>query len=332
MKAFVVDKYGKHGTLTAADLPIPTLGDRDVLVRIAASGVNPLDEKIMAGEFKLLLPYKPPFVLGNDLAGVVDRVGPAVRAFAPGDEVFARPDTARIGSFAEYLAVSEDDLAPKPATLTMVEAASLPLVALTAWQALVAKADVQPGQKVLIHAGSGGVGTIAIQLAKHLGAHVATTTSTANVEWVRALGADEVIDYRSEDFAAKLQGFDVVLDPLGGDNLVKSLTVLRPGGLAIGLGGPPDPAFAAQLGKPLLRPIFALLSRKVRAVARRRGVRYSFLFMRAEGRQLRQLGALVDAGVIRPVVERVFPFEQTPEAVDYVGTGRVKGKVVVSVV
>ncbi|MDQ4117145.1 MAG: NADP-dependent oxidoreductase [Actinomycetota bacterium] len=330
MKAFIVDEYGKHSRLRAGERPEPEVGDRDVLVRIHASGVNPLDSKIMAGEFKQLLPYKPPFVLGNDVAGVVERVGPGVRRFAAGDEVYARPDAARIGTYAELIAVDESDLARKPAGLTMAEAASLPLVALTAWQALVEKANVQPGQKVLIHAGSGGVGTIAIQLAKHLGAHVATTTSAGNAGWVRELGADQVVDYRGTDFERVLDGFDVVLDSLGGQNLAKSLRVLRRGGLAIGLAGPPDPDFATQLGKPLLRPVMALLSRKVRAAARRLGVRYSFLFMRADGEQLRKITGLVDAGVIRPVLDRVFDFDDTVAALDYTGSGRAKGKVVVT--
>jgi NADPH:quinone reductase-like Zn-dependent oxidoreductase len=330
MKAFIVDRYGKHSRLLGAQLPDPHIGARDVLVRIRASGVNPLDAKIMSGEFKQILPYKPPFVLGNDLAGVVERVGPAVRNFAPGDQVYGRPDPDRIGTFAELIAVDEADLAPTPGGLTMAEAASLPLVALTAWQTLVEKANLQPGQRVLIHAGSGGVGTIAIQLAKHLGAQVATTTSTANVDMVRALGADRVIDYRTEDFEQILSDIDVVLDPLGGTNLDKSLRVLRPGGLAISISGPPDPDFATQLGKPLLRPVMALLSRKVRRAARKRGVRYSFLFMRANGDQLRQITALVDAGAIRPVLDRVFDFDDTATALDYVGSGRAKGKVVVT--
>jgi NADPH:quinone reductase-like Zn-dependent oxidoreductase len=330
MKAFIVERYGKDAALRAGDWPEPEVGDRDVLVRVEASGVNPLDSKIMAGEFKQILPYKPPFLLGNDLAGVVVEVGRSVRRFAPGDEIYARPDKDRIGTYAELIAIDEADLARKPAGLTMVEAASLPLVALTAWQALVEKAAVRPGQKVLVHAGSGGVGTIAIQLAKHLGAHVATTTSTANVDWVRDLGADQVIDYRTADFEQELSGFDVVLDSLGAENLAKSLRVLRPGGLAISLAGPPDPDFATQLGKPLLRPVLALLSRKVRRAARKLGVRYSFLFMRAEGRQLQEITDLVEAGVIRTVVDRVFSFDETPAALDYVGSGRVKGKVVVS--
>jgi len=330
VKAFLVDKYGRDTRLRLGTIPEPHLGDQDVLVRILAAGVNPLDAKIMAGEFRLFLPYKPPFVLGNDVAGIVERVGSGVRRFAPGDEVYARPAAERIGTFAELIAVDEGDLAPKPTGLTMAEAASLPLVALTAWQALVEKAQLQPGQTVLIHAGSGGVGTIAIQLAKYLGAVVATTTSAANADWVRDLGADRVIDYRRQDFERDLRDVDVVLDSLGGTNLEKSLRILRPGGLAIGIGGPPDPDFAGQLGKPLLRPVFALLSRKVRRAARRRGVRYGFLFMRADGEQLRQITALVDAGVIRPILDRTFDFDDTPAALDYVGSGRVKGKVVVT--
>ncbi|WP_433505212.1 NADP-dependent oxidoreductase [Pseudonocardia halophobica] len=331
MRAFLVDRYGRDSTLRAGKLPDPEIGDHDVLVRILAAGVNPLDAKIMAGEFKLFLPYKPPFVLGNDLAGIVERVGPGVQKVAPGDEVYARPDKERIGTFAELIAIDEGDLALKPAGLTMVEAASLPLVALTAWQALVEKANVRPGQKVLVHAGSGGVGTIAIQLAKHLGAYVATTTSTPNVEWVRDLGADLVVDYQKYDFAQLLRDVDVVLDPLGGENLDKSLRVLRPGGLAIGIGGPPDPDFARQLGKPLLGPVMALLSHKVRHAARGRGVRYSFLFMRANGDQLREITALVDAGAIRPVVDRIFDFDHTVAALDYVNSGRAKGKIVVTI-
>jgi NADPH:quinone reductase-like Zn-dependent oxidoreductase len=330
VRAFIVDGYGPSTGLRAGQVPDPVVGDGDVLVRILAAGVNPLDGKIMAGEFKLVLPYKPPFVLGNDLAGVVVSVGRSVRAFAPGDEVYARPDKDRIGTFAELIAVAEGDLARVPVGLTMAEAASLPLVALTAWQALVERADVRPGQKVLVHAGAGGVGTIAIQLAKHLGAHVATTASAADADRVRELGADEVVDYRTADFEQELRDFDVVLDSLGPANLAKSLRVLRPGGLAISIAGPPDPAFATQLGRPLLRPVLAALSWKVRRAARKLGVRYSFLFMRADGGQLQEITALVEAGAIRPVVDRTFAFDETPAALDLVGSGRAKGKVVVT--
>jgi NADPH:quinone reductase-like Zn-dependent oxidoreductase len=332
MKAFIVDRYGRGGTLRAGDVPEPEVREHDVLVQVHAAGVNALDAKIRDGEFKLILPYRRPFALGNDVAGVVVRVGARVRGFKPGDEVYARPDKDRIGTFAELIAVNEDDLAPKPTRLTMEEAAAIPLVGLTAWQALVEIADLRQGQKVFIHAGAGGVGTFAIQLAKHLGATVATTTSAANIDLVRRLGADVVIDYRADDFETVLHDYDVVLNSLDNETLKKSLRVLKPGGKLISISGPPDPAFARQLGKPwILRPVMRVLSHRIRKAATRRQVSYSFLFMRANGSQLREITALLDAAIIEPVMDRVFPFESTNEAMSYVEKGRAKGKVVVKV-
>ena len=331
MKAFVVGRYGSKDGAQMREVPEPGIGEHDVLVAVRAASVNVLDAKIRDGEFKRILPYRVPFVLGHDLAGRVVRVGPAVRSFAPGDEVYARPGTDHIGTFAELAAVHQDDLALKPATLTMEESAALPLVALTAWQALVERANLQPGQNILIHAGSGGVGTIAIQLARHLGGHVATTTGTASTGWVKDLGADVVIDYKREDFETVLRGYGVVLDSLGGQALEKSLRVLRPGGIAIGLAGPPDPGFAREIGaNPVVRLAAVLLSARTRLRARRRRVRYSFLFMKASGAQLRAIAALVDAGAIRPVIDRVFSFGSTKDAMAYVESGRAKGKVVVT--
>ncbi|MDT0615935.1 NADP-dependent oxidoreductase [Streptomyces lancefieldiae] len=332
MKAFMVEKYGNATTMRAAGIPEPQVGADDVLVRIHAASVNPLDIKIRNGDFKAFLPYRLPLVLGHDLAGTVVQVGPSVTRFAVGDEVYARPGKDRIGAFAERIAVHQDDLAAKPATLTMTEAASLPLVALTAWQALVERAHVQAGHKVLVHAGAGGLGSVAVQLAKALGVHVAATASTAKVELVKELGADEVVDYRTQDFTELLDGYDVVLDSLGGENLAKSLGILKPGGQAIGVAGPPDPAFARELGaNPVLRLAVAALGARTRRRAKRLGVTYSFLFMKASGDQLRELTPLIDAGKIRPVVDRVFPFDQTLQAMEYVEKGRAKaGKVVVS--
>lgn len=332
MRAFMVERYGGQAGMRAAETPDPQVGADDVLVRIHAASVNPLDLRIRNGDFKAFLPYRLPLVLGNDLAGEVLQVGSSVTRFAVGDEVYARPDKDRIGTFAERLAVQQDDLAPKPSTLTMTEAASLPLVALTAWQALVERARVRPGQKVLIHAGAGGLGSIAVQLAKELGAHVATTASTAKVDLVKNLGADEVIGYRTQDFTEILDGYDVVLDSLGGDNLARSLRVLKPGGIAISVAGPPDPAFARELGaNPLLRLAMTALSSKTRRQAKRLGVTYSFLFMKASGDQLRELTPLIDTGKIRPVVDTVFPFVDTLHAMEYVEKGQAKaGKVVVS--
>lgn len=328
MKAFVVEKYGADG-VRAAHVPDPAIGSRDVLVRISAASVNPLDKMVRNGEFKQLLKYKPPFVLGHDLAGVVTKLGRDVHDFTVGDEVYARPRDLRIGTFAEYIAVDHADLALKPRSLTMAEAAAVPLVALAAWQSLVELARIKPGQKVLIHAGAGGLGSTVIQLAKHLGAYVASTASGKDADKVRSLGADEVIDYTTQNFAELLSGYDVVLDSLGGDNLAKSLTVLKPGGLAISAVGPPDPAFADQLGQPLLKPVMWLMSRKVRAQAKKLGVRYAFFFMRADGQHLQTLSALYDAGALRPVLDRTFEFDATPAAIAYVEQGRAKGKVVI---
>lgn len=329
MRAFVVTRYREP--LREADVPEPVVGAHDVLVRVEAAGLNPLDEKIRAGEFKQVLPYQLPLIPGNDVAGTVIRVGAGVRGFKPGDEVYARPGQDRIGTFAERIAVAEGDLALKPASVSMREAGSLPLVALTAWQALVERGRVRPGQNVLIHAGAGGVGSIAIQLAKHLGASVATTASGSNADFVRELGADTVIDYRTRDFEQRLAGYDLVLDSLGGENLEKSLQVLRPGGKAIGIGGPPDPAFAREAGlNPLLRLVIAGLSSKVRRQAKKLGVTYEFLFVRASGDQLRQITALVDQGVLRPVVGRVFGFDQTPQALQSLSQGGIRGKAVIT--
>jgi NADPH:quinone reductase-like Zn-dependent oxidoreductase len=330
VKAFIVDRYGNKDGARIGEMPDPELRQDDVLVQIHAAGVNLLDSKIRSGEFKLLLPYRLPLILGNDVAGVVVRVGSRVRRFKPGDEVYARAD--RIGTFAEFIAMNEEAVAIKPKALTMEEAASIPLVGLTAWQALIERANLKKGQKVLIHAGSGGVGTFAIQLAKHVGAVVATTTSTANLDWVKALGADTVIDYRKDDFATILRDYDVVLNSLAGEVLEKSLRVLKPGGKLISISGPPDPAFAKDMGLSwILRQVMRLLSYRIRKKAKRHRVSYSFLFMRANGDQLREIGRLIDSGIIRPVVDRVFPFESTNEAMAYVESGRAKGKVVVRV-
>ncbi|MCO4318768.1 NADP-dependent oxidoreductase [Phyllobacterium sp. 21LDTY02-6] len=331
MKAFLIDRYAKGGALRLAEVPEPELRDNDVMVEIHAASVNVLDAKIRDGEFKLILPYRLPLILGNDVAGTVVRVGRNVRRFKAGDAVYARPEQDRIGTFAQYIAIDAADVAPKPANLTMEEAASIPLVALTAWQVLVERARLEKGQKILIHAGSGGVGTIAIQLARHLGAHVATTTSTGNIELVRSLGADVVIDYRNEKFEEVIEGYDVVLNSLGKDTLEKSLEVLKPGGKLISISGPPDPDFARQNGSGWpLRQIMRLMSFGIRSKARRRGIDYSFLFMTANGDQLARIGALIEAGAIRPVIDRVFPFAQTNEALAHVETGRAKGKVVIA--
>jgi NADPH:quinone reductase-like Zn-dependent oxidoreductase len=332
MKAYILDAYGKGNDLRLGEMPEPTVGPDDVLIEIHAAGLNVIDSKIRNGEFKLILPYKPPFILGADLAGIVKEVGANVIRFTVGDAVYASPREGRIGTFAEYIAVDQADVARKPENISMEEAASIPLVGLTAWQVLIDRAELKRGQKVLIHAGSGGVGTFAIQLARHLGLHVATTAGTSNLDLVRGLGAETVIDYKTQDFSETLSGYDVAVNSLDGKTLTKSLKVLKPGGKLISISGPPDPAFARKQGLNwLMRQVTRLLSAGIRGKAKRHGATYSFLFMQASGEQLAKITTLIESGTIRPVVDRVFPFDKLNDALAYIDTGRAKGKVVVGV-
>jgi alcohol dehydrogenase len=332
MKAFIIDKYKSKDGGRIRQIPVPVPQPDEVLIEVHATAINLLDSKIRNGEFKLLLPYKTPFVLGHDVAGVVTKVGTLVQQFKVGDEVYARPADHHIGTFAEFIAIKEADLAIKPKKLSMEEAASIPLVGLTAWQALVEKGKLKKGQKVFIQAGSGGVGTFAIQLAKHLGATVATTTSAANIGLVKSLGADVVIDYKKDDFEEVLHGYDLVLNSQDGKTLEKSLRVLKPGGKLISISGPPDPDFAEEIGAPwYVKLIIRLLSAGVRKKAKRLNVGFSFLFMKASGPQLKEITALINAGTIIPVIDKVFPFESIKEAITYVESGRAKGKVVIKI-
>ncbi|MFC0518938.1 NADP-dependent oxidoreductase [Mucilaginibacter angelicae] len=332
MKAFIIDKYKSKDGGRIGQIPDPEIKADEVLVEAHAAGINLLDSKIRNGEFKLILPYKPPFVLGHDVAGVVTKIGAGVQQFKVGDEVYARPADHRIGTFAEFITIKEADVALKPKKLTMEEAASIPLVGLTAWQALVEKGKLKKGQKIFIQAGSGGVGTFAIQLAKYLGATIATTTSAANTELVKNLGADVVIDYRKDDFEKILQGYDLVLNSQGRNTLEKSLRVLKPGGKLISISGPPNPDFAEEIGAPwFVKLIMRLLSSGVRKKAKRLNVGFSFLFMKANGEQLNEITSLINSGAIIPVVDKVFPFESIQEAITYVESGRAKGKVVIKI-
>lgn len=250
-----------------------------------------------------------------------------------GDEVYARPADFKIGTFAEYISVNENDLALKPQNISMEEAASIPLVGLTSWQALVEIANLKKGQKVFIQAGSGGVGTFAIQLAKHIGAFVATTTSSANTDLVKSLGADLVIDYKKEDFANILKDYDVVLHSNREAKVLEnSLKILKPGGTLVSLTGPPTPEFAKEIGLAWhFQTLMRLLSMSVRRKAKKQKVNFKFLFMRADGKQLIEISKLIETGKIRPIVDKIFPFMKTNEAMSYVELGRAKGKVVVKV-
>ena len=330
MKTAYIEHYGKIDAVKLGEQPKPQLQADDILIRVHAASINPIDLRILEGEFKAILPVKFPFILGNDLAGTIVEVGSQIKNFKVGDAVYAKTDQA--GSFAEYVTVKAASIALKPKNISMEQAASLPLVALTAWQALVELAQLKQGQKVLIHAGSGGVGTIAIQLAKHLGATVATTTSGKNISWVKALGADIIIDYKSTNFEDMLQDYDVVFDTQGGKTLEKSLTVLKRGGRVISISGQPDRNFAETLDVNfLLKCIIPMLSLPIRRKAKKLGVHYSFLFMQPNGQQLTEITKLVEAEKIKPVIDKIYDFVNIKDALDYVNTGRTKGKVVIKV-
>jgi NADPH:quinone reductase-like Zn-dependent oxidoreductase len=330
MRAFFIRRYGGPEVLEEGELPAPPLGPRDVRITVHAASINPVDWKIRQGAARVLLPYRFPLVLGNDCSGVVREVGAEVKAFKPGDAVWVRLAKNRIGAFAEEVVAAEGVVAPKPARLSHAEAASLPLVALTAWQALTEIAQMKAGQAVLVHAGAGGVGSAAVQLAKHLGLKVSSTASAKNAELVRSFGADSVVDYNAQRFEDVVRDMDAVLDGVGKENVLRSFRCVRPGGIVISISDGPDLKFAREYGvSPVFWPVFWLLGAKAHRAARRHGARYRYWFMRPDGAQLRHLTTLVDQGVLRPHVDRVFPFSQTREALEYAESGKARGKVVV---
>lgn len=330
MKALTFKRYGKSPDIGFSDIAIPALQPDEMLVEVHAAGLNPIDNMITTGMFKPVLKFDLPATLGSDLAGVVTQIGSRVTRFKPGDAVFASLFDLGKGSLAEFAVVPERVASLKPGNLDFVQAASIPMVGLTAWQAMKERVTVQRNQKVFIPAGSGGIGTFAIQLAKHLGARVGTTTSTSNVPLVHELGADEVVDYRKQQFEEVLQDYDMVLGTLRGDVIEKSVAILKVGGKIVSLIGPLDVQFAQARGLNfMLKFVFGLMSRKIRQQAAKRGITYSFLFVRPDGLQLGKIGDLLSSGAILPVIDRVFPFAQAKEALEYLATGRAKGKVVV---
>jgi NADPH:quinone reductase-like Zn-dependent oxidoreductase len=332
MRAAVMTGYGKKHRVELRDMPEPQIREDEVLVKIHAASINPVDIKIRKGQMKSLLKYRFPQIMGNDIAGTVVRIGSRVTSFQPGDEVYSRLSKNRLGGFAEYVAVDEKDLALKPENTTFEEAAALPLVGLTVYQALVDIAKVAPGQKVFIKAGSGGVGTFAVQLAKALGAEVATTTSKANMDWVRKLGADRVIDYTSQKFEETLKDYDVVLDSVDNDNVSRAFSILKPGGHLVSVVGPPDAKFAREFALNfVLRLVCRWLSRKESRLARKTGVNYSFLFVSPSGERLTKITEYVESGKIKPVIDRVFALEQIHDALASAERGRTRGKIIIQI-
>ncbi|MEC0256957.1 NADP-dependent oxidoreductase [Paenibacillus lautus] len=332
MKAITIEKYGKNVPLVMTEQPVPHVGEHDVLVEIHAASLNPIDYKIKEGKVKLLLSYKFPLILGNDFSGVIVKVGERVSAFKPGDEVYGRPRKSRIGTLAEYIAVHEDDIWLKPQNLNFEEAASIPLVGLTTYQAFTDILHLQKGQQILIHAGSGGVGTFAIQLAKLMGAFVATTASDKGYELVKSIGADLIINYKKENFEQMLSGYDAVFDTLGGAALEKSFRVLKPGGQIVSISGLPNARFGKETKLGWMKTaILSIVSRKITALEKKYHARYHFLFMKSSGTQLKVLKDFIEGGHIKPVIDKVYHLEETEQAFSYLQGGSAKGKVVIKI-
>jgi NADPH:quinone reductase-like Zn-dependent oxidoreductase len=331
MRAAILTRYGGDDAITVSDFPEPTLQAGEVLVEVHAASVNPIDIKIRDGKMKMIYGHKPPRVLGEDIAGKVVRLGPGASKLKEGDEVWASTGLVRMGAFAEYTAVPESDLSLKPKRASFAEAAALPLVALTARQAFDI-AGVGAGSRVFVRAGSGGIGVAAIQLGKAIGAHVATTTSAGNLEWVRALGADEVLDYRGAPFEQTLSGYDLALETSTEKEMLRSFAVVREGGYLISIGDVPDARYAREAGlNVFLRLVCSIIGRKATRAAARSGKHYRFFIMKPNGEQLAGIAALVDAGKIQPQVERTFPLADAQAALAHVARGRTRGKIVIQI-
>ena len=306
MKAAILSAYGND--LEVVDVERPDLPDDSVMVEVHAAAINPIDWIVMAGYVQEMLPYELPWIVGYDVSGVVVEVGPDSQGFSVGDEVFARADGMQAGTMAEYAALKASDLAIKPANISHAEAAGIPLAGLTAWQALLDQGGLTSGQRVLIHAGSGGVGTLAIQIAKHAGAWVATTASAKNKDLVMGLGADQFVDYSSERFEDVTEKYDLVFDMLGDDTLKRSFDAVKPGGTIVSIKGDAPDGLAAE-----------------------RDITFHSFFMQPNGEQLAEMAALITDGTIRPVLDGTFPLDDVAAAYNYARTGGPNGKVAVAV-
>ena len=332
MRAYVLKYYGGPEGALLMDVPPPTPRPRDILVEVRAAGLNPVDFKFRQGKLRAILRPKLPLVLGNELAGEVIAVGSYVKRFRVGDRVFARVAKDRAGAFAEQACVDEDDAAHMPRNLDFTAAAAVPLAGLTALQALRDELRVKPGQKVFISGGAGGVGTFAIQIAKWLGAHVTTTASKRGEALVRSLGCDEVIDYTVQGISNEEGRFDAGFDLIGGKTLEQMFEIMKPGTRIVSVAALPEPQTAIRDlgGRRALSAIFWLISYGIRSRARRAGVSYRYLFMHPSGSDLALLAELIEQGKLKATVDRTYPFAKIAEALDYVESGRAKGKVVVT--
>jgi len=331
MRAMVIDRYGKV-PMHLAEMPTPEIGEYEVLAEIHAASINPIDFKIRDGKVKLLVKYKMPLILGNDFSGVIAKVGAKVTRFKAGDEIYARPRKSKIGTFAEYIAIHEDDIALKPKNLSFEEAASIPLVGLTSYQALTDILQLKKGKKILIQAGAGGVGTFAIQLAKLMGATVATTASEAGANLVKSLGADEIINYKTEKFEEILKNYDAVFDTLGGEILEKSFGIIKDGGKLVSVSGLPNARFGKEYGSGFFKTLlFSAASHKLTVLEKKHNVQYTFLFMKPSGEQLRIIANFIETGKIKPIIDKVFSFKDAQKAMEYAESGRAKGKIILKI-
>jgi alcohol dehydrogenase len=330
MKAAVARRFGGPDVVEIKEVAEPTVGPRDVLVEVKAACLNPVDAKIRAGELKLVLATRPPMILGCDVAGVVTAIGRDVTRFHVGDEVYGRLEKDRMGGLAERVAADESVLAKKPTSIGFDEAAAVPLVALTALQTLRETANLQPGQRVLIHAGAGGLGSMAVQIAKLMGLHVISTASAKNHAFVKELGADEMIDYTTEALDARGK-VDAVLESIGGDSELRSMDACKPTGVVVGVAGLPDLAFARK-SMPWFAPMaIRVMTRKRRAYENKTGIPYKWVFMRPDADQLAEVARWIDDGKLKPVIHRIYPFADVVEAFAELERGRSRGKIVLHV-
>jgi NADPH:quinone reductase-like Zn-dependent oxidoreductase len=331
MKAITMSKYGGPDVMSLEAMPKPKPGPDDILIQVHAAGLNPVDWKIRKGDLKAVLSFDMPMIMGNELSGVVEAVGTKVSAFKPGDEVYTRVDNEHASAFAEFSVVDHSLVALKPKNISFDEAAGIPLAGLTAWQSLFDRMQLKSGQKILVHAGAGGVGTLAIQFAKHAGAFVATTASTCNHDMLKELGVDLCIDYNEQDFIEVVKDYDAVLDCMGGKVLERSIGCVKPGGWVVNLAGLPDPITAKEMGIPtVFRFFLSLMTRKVVNAAKRAGVNYRFLALEPRGDQLKEIAQLIEAGAVKPVVDSVHSFDRYADAFTHLEDGHAHGKIILS--
>lgn len=333
MKAAFINRYGKNEKLIYGDQPLPVCLKTDVLIKVHAASINPIDFKTRNGTLRIFRKYEFPLILGHDLSGEVVEVGQNVENYKVGDLVFTRPRNGRIGAFSEFIAVDCREVSLKPENLSHYEAASLPLVALTSYQSINDVMKLSRGQKILIQAGSGGIGSVAIQIAKNIGAEVWTTTSAKNVEFVKSLGADHIIDYRKFNVFDQVKELDAVFDTLGGDSLYESFRVVKPNGWVVSISGDPDLNTATAHGLSFLKKqIMRLYGMKVNRIARKSEVNYAFHFMESRGDQLAILKDMAQKNLIKPIIDKVFSLDQAQQAIEYSESGRARGKIIIKVI